>query len=65
VIALIDEAAKVDFEVAGRVVVLEQDAVLEGLAPALDLTLGLGIKGAPRPLQAGLLRLLGRVAGDT
>ena len=30
-------------EIAGQVVVLEQDAVLQGLVPALDLALGLRV----------------------
>ena len=35
------------FEIAGQVIVLQQDAILEGLMPALDLALGLRvIRGA-------------------
>ena len=41
VIVVLDEAADVGFEIAWQVVVFEQDAVLQGLMPALDLTLGL------------------------
>ena len=33
------------FEIAGPVIVLKQDAVLEGLNPALDLALGLRVIG--------------------
>ena len=42
------EGRDLAFEIAGQVVVLEQDAVLERLMPALDLALGLRMKGAPR-----------------
>ena len=35
------EGGDLAFEIAGQVVVLEQDAVLERLMPALDLALGL------------------------
>ena len=41
VIVVLDEAADVGFEIAWQVVVFEQDAVLQGLMPALDLALGL------------------------
>ena len=40
VIVVGDEGADLGFEVAGQVVILEQDAVLERLMPALDLALG-------------------------
>ena len=33
------------FEIAGQVIVLKQDAVLERLMPALDLALGLRVIG--------------------
>ena len=41
VIVVLDEARDLGFEIAGQVIVLEQNAVLEGLVPALDLALGL------------------------
>ena len=41
------EGGDLTFEIAGQVIVLEQDAVLERLMPALDLALGLRvIRGA-------------------
>ena len=41
------EGRDLAFEIAGQVIVLEQDAVLERLMPALDLALGLRvIRGA-------------------
>jgi hypothetical protein len=42
------EGGDLAFEIAGRVVVLEQDAVLEHLMPAFDLALGLRVLRAPR-----------------
>jgi hypothetical protein len=43
VIVVIDEGADGDLELAWEKVVLEQDAVLQGPVPALDLALGLGM----------------------
>ena len=42
------EGGDLAFEIAGQVVVLKQDAVLERLMPALDLPWVCGWKGAPR-----------------
>jgi hypothetical protein len=39
------EGGDLTFEIAGQVIVLEQDAVLERLMPALDLALGLRVIG--------------------
>ena len=41
VIVVLDEARDLGFEITGQVIVLEQNAVLEGLVPALDLALAL------------------------
>ena len=43
VIVMIDEGADLVFEIAGQIVVLQQDAVLQGLMPTLDLALGLRV----------------------
>ena len=48
VVVVLDEGADLPFEVARQIIVVEQDAVLQGLVPALDLTLGLGMIRAPR-----------------
>ena len=40
-IVVLDEARDLGFEITGQIIVLEQNAVLEGLVPALDLALGL------------------------
>src|SRR4029077_4224579 len=47
-IVMSDEAADVGFEITGQIVVVEQDAVLEGLVPSLDLPCVWGCSGAPR-----------------
>ena len=47
-VVVLDEGRDLAFEIAGQVVMLKQDSVLERLMPALDLALGLRMKGAPR-----------------
>jgi hypothetical protein len=42
-VVVVDEGADGEVELAWKEVVLEQDAVLRGLVPALDLALGLGV----------------------
>ncbi len=44
-VVVLDEGRDLAFEIAGQVVVLKQDAVLERLMPALDLALGLRMVG--------------------
>src|ERR687891_2750162 len=43
VIVVLDEGGDLPLEITLQEVVLQQDAVLEGLMPALDLALGLGM----------------------
>jgi len=45
VIVVRDEGIDLCFEMAGQIVVLEQDAVLQGLMPAFYLALGLWVMG--------------------
>ena len=53
VIVVLDEGVDLPFEIAGQIVVVEQNAVLQGLVPALDLALGLGmIRRAAHMLHA-------------
>jgi hypothetical protein len=47
---MFDERCDLGLKVTGQEVVSQQDAVLEGLAPALDLALGLGMAGYRAPL---------------
>ena len=48
VVVVVDERLDLGLQVAGQVVVFQQDAVFEGLVPALDLALGLGMVGKRR-----------------
>ena len=41
-VVVLDEGADLRLQMAGQIIVLEQDAVLERLMPALDLALRLG-----------------------
>ena len=43
-IVMLDERLDLTFEVSRQEVVFQEDAVLEGLVPALDLALGLGMQ---------------------
>ena len=46
VVVVGDEGGDLGLEIAGKIVVLQQDPVLERLVPALDLALGLGMEGS-------------------
>ena len=43
VVVVVDEGSDGGLELAGKEVVFQQDPVLQGLVPALDLALGLGV----------------------
>src|SRR5580700_11519960 len=59
------EGGDLTFEIAGQVVVLEQDAVLERLMPALDLALGLRvIRGAADMLHLLAIQPLREIRRD-
>ena len=63
VIVVVDEAIDVRFEIAWEVVVIQQDAVLQRLMPALDLALGLGMVGRPTHVpHAGVFEPFRQVA---
>ena len=65
VIVMIDEGADLVFEIAGQIVVLQQDAVLQGLMPTLDLALGLRVIGCATDVAHTLvLEPFGQLAGD-
>jgi hypothetical protein len=65
VVVVIDEGVDLGLEITGQVIVLEQDAVLQGLVPALDLALGLGMEGrAPDVPDGAVLKPFGQIAGD-
>ena len=59
------EGRDLAFEIAGQVVVLKQDAVLERLMPALDLALGLRVIGRSADmLDVLLVQPIGEIARD-
>ena len=65
VVVVLDEDAELGFEITGQIIVLQQDPVLEGLVPALDLALGLGmVRCATDMLQALIIEPFGQVAGE-
>ena len=45
IVVMLDEGRDLPFKVTGQIVIFEQDAVLQGLVPALDLALRLGMIG--------------------
>ena len=60
-----DEGFDLGIEIAGQEVVLQQDAVFEGLVPALDLALcHRMIRGTANVLDASVTQPFGQVAGD-
>ena len=59
VIVVIDEVRDLGFKIAGQVIVLKQNAILEGLVPALDLALCLRM--ARRAANVRYAAILGRV----
>ena len=64
-VVVLDEGRDLAFEIAGQVVVLKQDAVLERLMPALDLALGLRmIGGAADVLHFLLIQPLREIRRD-
>ena len=65
VVVVFDERFDLGFKVARQEVVFQQDAVLEGLVPALDLALGLGMeRGAAHMAHALRFDIFGQFAGD-
>ena len=65
VVVMIDEFRDAVFEIAGQVVVLQQDPVLEGLIPTLDLALCLEmIWRATDVPPAMIFEPIGQIAGD-
>ena len=60
-----DEGVNLPFEIARQVVVVEQNAVLQGLVPSLDLSLGLWmIRGAAHVLHALGFEPLAQITRD-
>src|SRR5688572_18965217 len=65
VIVMLDEGFDLAFEIARQEVVLQQDAVLERLMPALDLALGLRVKRSAADMAHAVgVDPFGEFAGD-
>ncbi len=63
VIVVLNEAHDLGLEIARQVIVLEQNAVLEGLVPAFDLALGLRMaRRATNMHDAAVLEPFGEIA---
>ncbi len=65
VIVVLDEGLDLGFEVAGKKVVFQQDAVFQGLVPALDLALCLRVtRGTAYMAHLPVLNVFRQLAGD-
>lgn len=65
VIVVLDEGPNLALKVSWQIVVFEQNAVLQGLVPALDLALGLWvIRRSPHMLHALVLEPVSQIAGN-
>ena len=65
VVVMIDEGGDLVFEVARQIVVFQQDPVLQGLMPALDLALGLRVIGcAADVVHTVALEPFSQITGD-
>ena len=65
VLVVRDESVELGFEISGQTIVLQQDSVLEGLVPTLDLDLNMGIvRCATDMLHRLIIEPFGQVAGD-
>src|SRR5262249_43023843 len=65
VIVVSHEVSDPGLEIAGQIVVLKQDAVLQGLVPSLDLALGLGMQWRTTNMIKALVpEPFGEIAGD-
>ena len=62
---MIDKGADLGFEIAGQVIILQQDPVLQRLMPALDLALALRvIRCASDVVHFLILQPFSQIAGD-
>jgi len=65
VVVVIDEGVDLGLEIAGQIIVLEQDAVLQRLVPALNLSLGLGMEGSATDVSdTAVVEPFRQIAGD-
>ena len=65
VVVVIDEHLDLDLEVCWKEVIVQQDAVLQGLMPTLDLALCLRVIGcAADVFHVPVVQPLGQITGD-
>jgi hypothetical protein len=65
IVVVLDKGPDLGFEVAGQVIILQQDAVFQRLMPSFDLSLDLGmVRGAPNVIHALGLKPSGKLARD-
>ena len=65
VIVVLDKCLDLSFQVAGQIVIFQQDPVLQGLVPSLDLTLGLRVVGSATDMvHAPIIEPFSQAAGD-
>ncbi len=65
VIVMADELIDLPFKVARQIVIFQQDPVLQGLMPTLDLALGLRVVRCPaNMLHARFSHPVGEITGD-
>ncbi len=64
-VVMIDKGIDLLPEIAGQIVVFQQDAVLQGLVPSLDLPLSLRvIRSTSNMIHLPVLQPIGQLAGD-
>ncbi len=65
VVVVPDKGVDLAFAIAERAIVFQQDATFQGLVPALDLALGLGmVRRTTNVIHATVLEPLGQIAGN-
>ena len=65
VVVMIDQRSDLDLEIAGQEVVFQQDAVLQGLVPAHDLALCLGMeRSAANVLHLKISKTVSQLASN-
>lgn len=64
-VVVVDEGADLPSEIAGQVVVFQENTVLHGLMPALNLTLGLWmVRSTAHVLHALVVEIFGQIGSD-
>ena len=62
-IVVIDEGVDLVLQIVGQIIVLQKDAVLQGLMPALDLALGLRMVGRAKDMaDVAVVEPFGQIA---